>query len=115
MAGLIAHGTQVPTLCAKLSGRNDIMLVMGDAWLAAFSFQTHVNLPWLPDQPKYLYAVAPGLLCQHGYEPDIPTPLLPALVKKLAPQGTFAITQGPKLWDFSAATPVEECNLQAIV
>jgi hypothetical protein len=113
VVGLIAHRPQVPALCAKLTGRAKLMLVTGDDWLAAFSFQTEVQLPWLQDQPTYLYALAPGLLCQSGYEPDLPAPVLPALIQKFAHQGTFAITQGPKIWDFSAATPIEDCNLRA--
>ncbi len=114
VAGLIAHGAQMPVLCGKLVGRKGLMLVMGDAWLAAFSFQADVGLPWLPEPPIYLYAVAPGLLCQSGYEPDMPAPLMPALVETLTRHGTVAITEGPKLWNFSAARPLEECNLQAL-
>lgn len=114
VAGLIAHGAQVEMLGHKLAGRDGLMLVMGDDWLAAYSFQTDVNLPWLPDQPTYLHALAPGLLCQSGFEPDLPAPLLPALAKHLTSQGTVAITDGPQLWDFSAATPLEHCNLRAL-
>ncbi len=114
VAGLIAREDQVPALSARLAGRSDLMLAMGDDWLAAFSFHTDVNLPWLPDRPLYLYAVAPGLLCQSGLEPDLPAPLLPALVRELASKGAVAITDGPILWDLSAAIPVKNCNLQAL-
>ena len=114
VAGLIAQGPQVNALSAKLSGRTGLMLVRGDDWLAAFSFQNEVSLPWLAEPPTYLYAVAPGLLCQSGFEPDLPAPLVPALVQNLAARGAVAITQGPQLWDFGAATPVEHCNLRSL-
>lgn len=114
VAGLIAREGQVQTLSARLAGRGDLMLAMGDGWLAAYSFHTEVNLPWLPDRPLYLYALAPGLLCQVGLEPNLPAPHLPALVRKLAPKGDVAITDGPMLWDLSAAIPVEDCNLRAL-
>ena len=114
VVGLIALGAQVSTLCTKLADREALMTVMGDDWLAAFSFQSDVQLPWMPERPIYLYCLAPNLLCQCGYEPDLPMPVLPALVKKLTQQGTTAITQGPKFWDFSAASPIENSNIMAL-
>jgi len=114
VAGLIARGgAQVQALSSKLQGRRDLMLVTGDDWAAAFSFQAPVSLPWMPDKPVYLYALAPGVLCQSGVAPEVPAPLLPSLVERLAAKGAVALTDGPMLWDFSAAIPVERCNVRA--
>lgn len=115
VVGLIATGAQVSALSGKLAGRTRLMLVAGDDWLAAFSSGEEVSLPWLPDRPIYLYALASVLLCQTGFEPDLPAPLLPALAGRLASTGTVALTEGPTLWDFSAARPAERCNLRALV
>ena len=119
VAGLIARGAQVSILSAKLRGRKGLMLVQGDTWLAAFSLQGECDLPWLPDPPIYLYALAPGTFCQSGFEPDIPAPVLPSLIKTLTSYGTVALTSGPEqktsLWDFNAALPIDRCNVGALV
>lgn len=114
VVGLIARGPQVGVLCEKLVGRSGLMVVMGDGWLAAFSEKAEANLPWMPEPPTYLYQFAPKLLCQVGLEPDVPKPLIPSLVKRLASEGLVALTEGPTLWDFSAARPLASTNLEAI-
>lgn len=114
VTGLIAFGDQVAELCNKLSNRSGLMAAKGEDWLAVFSNHPEANLPWLPKPPVYLYSLAPGLMCETGFEPDIPAPLFPALIQKLAPKGTAAITVGPKLWNLSAATPVSASNLGAL-
>ncbi len=114
IAGLIAMGASMRELCGKLEDRRDLMVVTGEDWLAVFSFGSEPALPWLSCPPIYLYALGPKLLCQSGFEPDLPKPLIPALTQKLTIKGTMALSHGPKIWDLSAALPVEQCNLRAL-
>lgn len=128
VAGLFVTGAGRSRLLEKLRARTahyaDMSLACGDGWSIVFSDANtdQPPLPWLNGNPVFLYRLGPGCLCQLGYRPEIPTPLITVLIAKLretyAAQGTLALLSepaGPQVYDLSEARRLAQINLATLV
>ena len=124
---LFAKGADCQKLFAKLSVRSvhydGLSMASGHDWAVLFKEGNNndVYLPWLKADPTYLYTLAPQCLCEVGYAPNIPTPLIQDFIKLIQEtyflQGGFALLSGhpdPRLIDLSMARPITNIDMVAM-
>ncbi|MBI1494374.1 hypothetical protein [Halocynthiibacter styelae] len=127
VAAIFVEKDDRQALFAKIGARvehyKDLSLATGNDWTVLFADDSDstVNLPWLQTDPVYLYQLVPKCLCEVGYKPNIPTPLLRTFAAKIQTtysfQGSFALLSGhpnARLIDLSNARSVATINMAAL-
>lgn len=121
--GMIVQGVARLHLHNKLMARADhygrLAVAKGDDWTAVLiSEDTDIALPWLPNPPMFLYALAPTVYCQMQYRPNVPQQFWPSLIAKLrthaAVQTAFALTTA-QIYDLSNAAFLADLTEEALL
>lgn len=127
VAALLVLKVDQQQLFAKLRARaehyEDMSLAVGDGWSVLFSDSDTgaPNLPWLKDGSIFLYQLSRGCLCEMGYQPNIPPPLIDRLMSELRKiyniKGAMALLSGQpnvRLFDLSKARRLAQISLAAL-
>lgn len=127
VAALFVQGANQRNLHTKLRARathyTGMSLAVGDGWTVLFADDNAAqpSLPWQADSPVFLYRLGPHCLCELGYHPNVPTPLMNRFIAKLRQtynaSGTVALMSGqPKarLFDLSQARSLTQIDPAAL-
>ncbi|PJI85298.1 hypothetical protein BC777_3299 [Yoonia maricola] len=124
VAALFVRGACQRALFAKLQARvvhyDQMSLAVGDDWSVLFPDDDieDPSLPWLDDKPVFLYQLGRGCLCEMGYYPNVPSPLIDGFIAKLRQtydiRGAVALLSGQpdaQVLDLSQARKLAQIDL----